>query len=351
MTQPFDVAIVGGGPAGAIAALQLARLGRSVALLEATVLDEERYGETLPPEINPVLRTLGLWEAFESLSPLESPGIVSVWGAPVPNEVDFLTNVNGPGWHIDRNSFDKMLCAEAAKAGARLFLGKRVGARPCEDGWWQLGGIRARMLVDASGRNGLGLDEAGGRDIDDVLLAIVLRGSCTSRSSADLRTYIETSPSGWWYTALLPKGKIIAMFFTDREVYAHGSLSLADQLRDAPLTRRRLHSVSVMSARVVPAQSSCRKRIFAEKWMAAGDSASSYDPLSGRGIFKALRQAMLAAEAVDSRLDDKEETIIHYAEHVRREFGEYARQRRAYYAAERRWASQPFWKARTAGFN
>ena len=48
--------------------------------------------------------------------------------------------------------------------------------------------------------------------------------------------------------------------------------------------------------------SSCRKTISGEAWLAVGDSASSYDPLSGRGIFKAMRQGTNAAIAVDGFL-------------------------------------------------
>lgn len=32
--------------------------------------------------------------------------MISVWGDPVLVEVDFIRNLHGPGWHIDRNRFD-----------------------------------------------------------------------------------------------------------------------------------------------------------------------------------------------------------------------------------------------------
>src|SRR5215472_18025891 len=76
----FDVIVAGGGPAGSMAALTLARRGRRVALLEAGRREEHRYGETLPPEMNPVLRQAGLWPTFEESGPLESPGIAARWG-------------------------------------------------------------------------------------------------------------------------------------------------------------------------------------------------------------------------------------------------------------------------------
>ena len=105
MDGVFDVAIAGGGPAGAATALGLARLGWRVVILEATGFDGDRFGETLPPEIKPLLRQLDLWRPFLALGPMESPGIVSAWGTPYPEEQDFIHNSHGCGWHLDRNRF------------------------------------------------------------------------------------------------------------------------------------------------------------------------------------------------------------------------------------------------------
>src|SRR6266700_7897551 len=95
MGRFFDVAVAGGGPAGAATALCLARRGVRVALFEAANLERDRYGETLPPEINPILRELKLWNAFSALDSLEAPGIVSVWGTNSANEQDFMANAHG----------------------------------------------------------------------------------------------------------------------------------------------------------------------------------------------------------------------------------------------------------------
>ena len=138
MPERFDAAVVGGGPAGATVALSLVRRGWSVCLFESTVFDGERYGETLPPEINPLLRELGVFDQFFALDPLESPGIVSAWGG-LRHEQDYVCNPHGSGWHVDRNRFDALLFRQAAAAGVKCFEHCRATVRRTESAGWQVG--------------------------------------------------------------------------------------------------------------------------------------------------------------------------------------------------------------------
>ncbi len=319
-------------------ALCLARRGLRVALLEATRFEGDRYGETLPPEINPVLRELGLWDAFAALDSVPAPGIVSAWGANSPTEQDFISNAHGSGWHIDRNRFDAMLCREAVVAGATVFLDCMAQPSRTSGGGWRIGGVNAAFLVDASGHTGLRLDEEHAYEMDDRLLAIAVRLSGTQ--SPDLRTIVETTSQGWWYTSPIPNGQTMAMFFTDPVIYANEGIVLGEQLEHAPLTAHRLQSGTMLSSRVLHAPSACRLKMVGDRWTAVGDSASAYDPLSGRGLFKAFRHGAAAADAITAgRMDG-------YVARVRREFEEYVRQRRMHYASEQRWPESIFWRKR-----
>ncbi|MDQ4126335.1 MAG: FAD-dependent monooxygenase, partial [Actinomycetota bacterium] len=120
-----DVAVVGGGPAGAVTARCLASWGRSVAVFERSRYEEPRYGETLPPEAMPLLDALGLRSALEAVDTVESPGTVSSWGGD-PVEDDFVRNVHGPGLHVDRAGFDRALASAAEEAGASMWTGVTV---------------------------------------------------------------------------------------------------------------------------------------------------------------------------------------------------------------------------------
>ena len=113
----YDVIVFGCGPAGAAAALALARNGLSVAILSKPRGDVPPIGETVPPGIVRPLAQLGLWDDFRAAAHAEAPGTVVIWGDERPHENDFVFNPYGPGWHLDRARFDAMLLAAAQAAG------------------------------------------------------------------------------------------------------------------------------------------------------------------------------------------------------------------------------------------
>jgi len=134
-----DVVILGGGPAGAVAALALAQAGLAVAVLERSDYDAPRFGETLPPNAAPLLRRLGVWEPFLLAKHERSPGIVSVWSHEEPHENDFIFNPYGNGWHLDRRRFDEMLMTAAVERGAVIYRNTKVlGCSQDGFGCWQV---------------------------------------------------------------------------------------------------------------------------------------------------------------------------------------------------------------------
>ena len=88
----FDVLIAGAGPAGAATAISLADFAPDlrVGLVGAPVRDEVRVGETLPPQVKPVLEHLKAWQAFAADRHRPSYRTVSAWGGPELLSNEFL---------------------------------------------------------------------------------------------------------------------------------------------------------------------------------------------------------------------------------------------------------------------
>lgn len=343
-----DVAVVGGGPAGAVAARCLASWGRRVAVFERSRYSEPRYGETLPPETMPLLDALGLREELAHVEAAESPGTVSSWGGD-PVETDFVRNVHGAGLHVDRAGFDRALARAAEDAGASLSTGVTVTDVAGDGGAWRVatsrGPATARVVVDAAGRLGHVIPRRRTAYADKLIAVTALLRHRRARPS-DLRTYVETTPHGWWYSAPVGASRTVAMFFTDGVEHRRG-ISPPGELDGAPLTRARMAGAEVVDERVLPVRSGLRGPVAGPGWVAVGDSAASYDPVSGAGIHKALGQGALAAAAVHAALEGDSAAQLLYEERVRADFERYAAERHLVYSAERRWAGAGFWERRT----
>jgi flavin-dependent dehydrogenase len=359
-TRPtVDVLILGGGPAGAVAALELAKCGTSVAVLERSAHSSERVGETLPPEAAPLLHRLGLWAAFWKDAHLPSPGIVSVWGNEQPHENDFIFNPYGHGWHLDRARFDRTLAAAAEAAGARVWRGARV--RSCmriEDRGWSLkyeceGTVReiaAHYLIDATGRSTWFARQQGAtRRVLDRLVGVI--GFAEGSADGDPRTLLEATADGWWYAARLPHGKVVAAFMTDADLLPRGNDQLkrfwGERLRSAPLTTALCPNPNeVGELRVMFSGTVRLDRCHGPGWLAVGDAALAFDPLSSQGVVKALESGWRAAAAVTELLRGNGNALISYAEWLEAAFATYTQSYFHYYGQVRRWPDAVFWRRR-----
>ena len=127
MVRTVDALIVGAGPAGSTAALNLAPT-RSVAVIDSRKFDANELivGESLVPAARRLLSDMGLLKAFEAEGHEPWYGNRSVWGDIYPQETDYLRDPDGPGWHLDRNRFDRWLRDVAiSRLGSVKYVGDK----------------------------------------------------------------------------------------------------------------------------------------------------------------------------------------------------------------------------------
>ncbi|MFL5353889.1 NAD(P)/FAD-dependent oxidoreductase [Archangium sp.] len=99
-----------------------------------------------------------------------------------------------------------------------------------------------------------------------------------------------------------------------------------------------------------PASSHMLRPVHGEGWLAVGDAASAFDPLSAQGIVKALRSGVVASyAAADFLLKQEGVGLQRYEALHQREVLGYARAHARYFAQEQRWPEHRFWRRRHGG--
>ena len=359
--QVADIVIVGGGPSGAATALSLAREGLVVSLLERTRYDEVRIGETVAPAIRRPLGELGVWEDFLAANHNPSHANRSAWGTPEIEYQDFIFSPYQMGWHLDRRQFDRMLADAAKERGARVITGTRmISVCQTADGWEVEGqcadqtiSVKASYLVDATGRSSTIARKLGHRRLShDRLIGLV--GFLTPDSDAvqtDNNLLLEAVEDGWWYSVPLHDGRMVAVYMTDSDLLqsadSDGVEFWSHQLQSTRHTRQRLRGYRAPTQVIIrSANSSILEQPSGPGFIAVGDAAMAFDPLSSQGIYKALLSGIRAAEAIIADRAGRKEAFDEYADELRKEFDEYLELRAAYYRMEVRWPDSVFWQQR-----
>jgi flavin-dependent dehydrogenase len=360
----YDVAVLGGGPAGCATALALCRRGVDRVLVVERDEDPVRIGESIPPESRLLLEQLGLWHAFVAEAHEPCLGSCSAWGADVLGYNDFLFNPHGTGWHLDRRRFDAFLARAAEAAGAVVRRGCRFdAAERGDDGGFALRltqrdgerSVRARFVVDATGTRARFASAFGAqRASHDRLTCAAAFLELPASSEFSRLTMLEAVEDGWWYAARLPGGRVAVAVASDPDYVTRHALHaragwLAALARTSHLSRGLAGCIFADDAIVVrTAPSFVLDPVAGDGWLAVGDAASAYDPISSQGIYKALVDALEAAEVVAARLRGKAADVAPYEAAVAARFADYLANRQYFYDAEQRWPDAPFWRRRRA---
>jgi geranylgeranyl diphosphate/geranylgeranyl-bacteriochlorophyllide a reductase len=306
MTATFDTVVVGGGPAGATAATDLARAGRSVLLLD-------RAGRIKPcgGAVPPRLMTEFAVPASLLVNRVDTARIVSPRG----RQVDIPVG-NGYVGMVDREVFDEWLRLRAVEAGAERRTGTFARLERAADGATLVhytegrsrggapGVVRARTVVGADGAlSGVARQAVPGADAMRYVFAYheVVRSPVPATGDfgeARCDVYYQGALSPDFYAWVFPHGATTSI--------GTGSLQKGFPLRRAVARLRGaigLDQVETLREEGAPIPLHPLARWDnGREVVLAGDAAGVVAPASGEGIYYAMAGGREAARSVDETL-------------------------------------------------
>ncbi len=298
-----DALVVGAGPGGALAALELARAGMGVVIADDCDGRGPKFGESLPGVGLRLLRRMGIDDSDFGQIHRAIGGNLSSWGFEFLEADDFLRDPDGPSWRLSRCHFDASLLTHACSVGIRHIrsdIARVVGQGERWESYTKSGDVLvSRWLVEATGRNASIARQFGVPRIrDEGLIALCGFGSPVRSESFD-RTLIEAVPEGWWYGAVLPGKRAVLVLHVSPAAAKSARRYWVDYLQRTAFVKE-FFPPSGFSDRlwIADAGGGRLKCFHGTNWVACGDAAMSFDPLSSQGIYTAMYSGLSAARAL-----------------------------------------------------
>ncbi len=353
-----DVAVVGGGPAGALAARQLAGFGFDVALAHLPRRRWQHLGESLSASAPRLLGAYGLELPPSVYAPRPADHFVR-WAGREDRIAAQPGRGGGEGQRLlRRDRLDAWLLGEARRAGVRIVEAAAAGCSfgagaatlrlRSKDG--TSSALRAAAVVDASGRSGA--LTRGGRERPGFRTTALTRHFPSGPRTG---TLITSFPDGWVWSAPVVGGLRDVTVMVDAETAADPEPAFAAAVREGRLggfvNAEDEAGEAIRAADVTPVLlPEPARRPAGVPLLAVGDAASALDPLTGLGTMKAMDSGLTAAIVIRTALERPADAGLALDFHNTRERGlaaETGDRIAAFYAEETRYADRRFWRRRS----
>ncbi|HEY2615296.1 MAG TPA: NAD(P)/FAD-dependent oxidoreductase [Chthoniobacterales bacterium] len=355
----YDVAIIGGGPAGSTAAALLGRAGRRVVVLEREKFPRFHIGESLLPFSMQAFTRLGLHEKFARAGFMEKFG-GEIYGACSAEGVRFyfedgFRSKTDRSYQVTRADFDKVLLDHAAENGAEVreetsvetiaFCDDSILLR-CSSKGTDPQEIEARYVIDGSGRNSvLGAHlklKKNYEHLQKISLFAHYDGVARAEGRDGTLTRMVRAIDRWFWVIPLTATRTSIGVVLDNSVFKKARSSpeefLEKALEEQPLLRNCMREAERVTPVRTAADFSYRStRLAGERWMLAGDAAGFIDPVFSSGVFLAILGGEQCADILDEVLDrprNAHRLFARYERNINRAMDVYLRFVDAWYSKE-----------------
>lgn len=325
----FDLAVIGAGPAGSVAAYGAARRGLKVALVDRRRFPRDKAcGDGIGPTAVRELQRQGLGGIFENHDPIQFVTVLGPTQARTESAVQDVAGVKSNGYVISRLEFDDYLFRQAVAAGAHDFTGTRyLGTSDAattrtirlKDESGASSDLSAHLLVGADGAySAVRKDLVSRNPPKRDYMGIAMRAYA---QSPDFQPGGKVGPSilFGFITDLLPSYGWVFPLGDGRVNLGVGG-PLADmQKRGTDLRQLLTGFVELLRARGIevgalenrrahqlPTIVGMPPRLTFERAALVGDAAAMINPVSGEGIANGVNSAARLAEVLPANLGDAE---------------------------------------------
>lgn len=315
----IDVLIIGGGPAGVATSLTLSARGIKHALVEAKATPIRKPGEALPPNAKPLLRQLGIDHLLENEAHIPYYGNQSNWNGAQLDSEHFIADVHGHGYLLDRLLFETQLHQLVQAPFYKGYRLKEVSEQKEEltiavENENNQEVFKPKYVVDATGRKASVCRHFGvAPKVLDEWFALWFH----IKAQSPKQISIESVEDGWWYAAPFSQSELTLMFFTRKEGIPKRkeipSLLLEQFANASQLSEQfKIEATDLDQVQIRPSGTSCLEIPYGANWLAVGDAAYAYDPISSFGITSALAGGYYAGHALaDTLAGDKEALSVY----------------------------------------
>ncbi len=313
-----EVAVIGGGPSGAVAATLLASWGRRVRLLTQPPGASRGLANSLPPSTRKLLEQANILDLVDAVG-YRTTGNTVWWGDRAGRVEPFDPDGASWGYQVERARLDPLLLDRAAERGAVVSRDVRVRAARFDGDGASVGfeedghtrALRARMLLDCSGRAGvlarqlrLRRHVPGGRM--QALIGVWRRPEGWALEHPS-HTFIETCDDGWaWSIPVSDAVRHVGLMIdgvTSRVPRGPSVVSTyRNQLSRTPRLAAQVDGAALEHAFACDASVYGSVEAAGSHFMLVGDAGSTLNPLSSFGVKKALASAWLAAVVAHTAL-------------------------------------------------
>ncbi len=356
MPSQFDVAIIGGGPAGSVAGSVLAGHARRVVIFEREKFPRFQVGESTIPASLDTLQRIGVKEKIDQAGFLTKDGgeIVSACGG--ARAKFFFRNALNPRWktayQIDRMTFDDILLKHAQSLGCEVREETRV-----ESVEFTPDGVtlqcknhpvptHAAYVIDCSGRSSLLANRFHLKQpfphLKKFSVYSYFQRNSKSNAPEDGYTRMIRGRDAWFWVIPIADGKISVGVVMDLETFNRLKLSPEAALNRTIAEQPELRKWVENTTRYMPVFATADfsyavSQLTGNRWVLAGDAAGFIDPVFSSGIYIALYSGEKAGETVNEALTDpakKSAAYRRYERAVKKRLGSYLKLSSAWYTRE-----------------